>query len=77
MILDANWLTPSMSPVHGDYHMRLIGTEGVADLVGARPSVVTTTHEGPHEVTLGRGLSARRDDLRCSDVRSDPDNGRA
>lgn len=56
MILEANWLTPAMSSVHGDYHMRVIGTEGVADLWWARGLLtLTTSNEGTHEVPLGNG----------------------
>lgn len=56
MILEANWLTPAMSSVHGDYHMRVIGLEGVAELWWARGLVtVTTAHKGTHELALGQG----------------------
>ena len=55
--LEANWLTPSASAVHGDYQMRLVGTDGVAELFWARGRlVVTTGKEGTHDVDLPRGF---------------------
>lgn len=55
MVLESNWLTPARSPVHGDYHMRLVGTDGVADLWWARGVLTATTADrGTHEVELGR-----------------------
>ena len=55
--LEANWLTPSASAVHGDYQMRLVGTEGVAELFWARQRlVVTTEKQGTHDVDLPRGF---------------------
>lgn len=43
MTLEANWLTPDASPVHGDYQMRLVGTEGTAEIFWARHQVLVTT----------------------------------
>lgn len=54
MVLEANWLTPAMSSVHGDYHMRLVGTAGVADLWWARGVLTATTADrGTHDIELG------------------------
>ena len=55
--LEANWLTPSASAVHGDYQMRLVGTEGVAELFWARQRLVVTTEKlGTHDVDLPQGF---------------------
>lgn len=45
--LEVNWLTPSASPYHGDYRMRLTGTEGVAELYWARDRLVAVTNDAP------------------------------
>lgn len=56
MVLEANWLTPAASPVHGDYHMRVVGCEGVVDLWWARHQVtLTTTTKAAHDVEVGSG----------------------
>lgn len=55
MVLEGNWLTPAGSALHGDYHMRLVGTEGVADLWWARGVLTATTADkDTHQVELGR-----------------------
>jgi predicted dehydrogenase len=57
MSLEANWLTPSASAVHGDYQMRLVGTEGVAELFWARRKLVLTTNtQQTHDVELPAGF---------------------
>jgi predicted dehydrogenase len=51
-----DWMNPAGSPVHGDYRMKLIGTEGTAELLWARKRLVLTTNElGPHDVPLPAG----------------------
>ncbi|WP_020389762.1 Gfo/Idh/MocA family protein [Kribbella catacumbae] len=56
ILLEANWLTPAASAVHGDYHLRLIGTEGVADLWWARHQLtLTTNNQATSTVELGNG----------------------
>jgi predicted dehydrogenase len=42
--IDANWLQPEAAAVHGHYRMRLIGTEGSADLDWAEHVLKITTH---------------------------------
>lgn len=42
--IEAHWCTPARSDVHGDYQMRLVGTEGVAEIYWARHRVVVTTN---------------------------------
>jgi predicted dehydrogenase len=56
MVLEANWLTPAASPVHGDYHMRVVGCEGVVDLWWARNLVtLATSGKAAHHVETGTG----------------------
>ena len=56
LLLEANWLTPAASAVHGDYHMQLVGDRGVADLWWARHQLLVTTATSPtHAVELGEG----------------------
>jgi predicted dehydrogenase len=51
-----DWLNPAGSPVHGDYRMKLIGTEGTAELLWAQHRLVLTTSElAPHDVPLPAG----------------------
>src|SRR5579875_1068946 len=47
LTLEANWLTPDASPVHGDYQMRIVGTEGTAEIFWARHQVQVTTRSEP------------------------------
>lgn len=63
--LEVNWLTPDASRYHGDYRMRLTGTEGTAELffargyveidTAARGNVTLKPHEGlrPAEDAMG------------------------
>ncbi|MDX2971732.1 Gfo/Idh/MocA family oxidoreductase [Kribbella solani] len=54
-----DWLTPAGSPVHGDYRMKLVGTEGTAELLWARNRLkLTTTDLAPHDVPLPKGFRA-------------------
>ncbi|MFB6719081.1 Gfo/Idh/MocA family protein [Kribbella sp. NPDC056345] len=51
-----DWLTPAASPLHGDYRMKLIGTEGTAELQWARHRLIlTTTEKPPYDVPLPPG----------------------
>ncbi|WP_410790172.1 Gfo/Idh/MocA family protein [Kribbella sp. C-35] len=51
-----DWMNPAGSPVHGDYRMKLVGTEGTAELLWARNRLVlTTTDLAPHDVPLPAG----------------------
>jgi predicted dehydrogenase len=45
--IEVNWLTPAASPYHGDYRMRLTGTEGTAELYWAQGRLVAATSERP------------------------------
>ena len=54
---EVNWLTPAASDLHGDYRMRVTGTEGTAELFWARRSLVLTTSSKPtHEIALPEGF---------------------
>lgn len=51
-----DWLTPAAAPLHGDYRMKLIGTEGTAELQWARRRLIlTTTDKPPYDVPLPSG----------------------
>ena len=51
--IEVNWLTPAASPYHGDYRMRLTGTEGTAELFWAQNKLIAaTTDRSPWEVEL-------------------------
>ncbi|MET7279790.1 Gfo/Idh/MocA family oxidoreductase [Kribbella sp. NPDC005582] len=51
-----DWLTPAASPLHGDYRMKLTGTEGTAELQWARHRlIVTTSEKAPYDVPLPPG----------------------
>lgn len=43
--IDADWMHPEASDVHGHYRMRLIGTEGTAEIDWAYHQVAVTTHD--------------------------------
>ncbi|MCS7477706.1 Gfo/Idh/MocA family protein [Umezawaea endophytica] len=45
--IETSWLTPAASPWHGDYRMRLTGTEGTAELLWARGELTATTNDRP------------------------------
>jgi predicted dehydrogenase len=54
---DVSWLTPAASELHGDYRMRITGTEGTAELFWARHRLVVTTSTVPtREVELPAGF---------------------
>ncbi|SDT04257.1 Gfo/Idh/MocA family protein [Microlunatus soli] len=46
-MIDANWLQPDAAAVHGDYRMRIVGTEGTADVDWPRHRVTVTTRNTP------------------------------
>lgn len=51
--IDANWLQPAASDVHGHYRMRVVGTSGTAEVDWAYCGVTVTTHDTPrHDVAL-------------------------
>jgi predicted dehydrogenase len=54
---EVTWLSPEAADYHGDYRLRLTGTEGTADLRW-REGVLTvaTHHRPPREVELPAGL---------------------
>ena len=43
--IEANWLTPQASDVHGHYRFRVTGTQGTAELDWAHQRLSVTTHE--------------------------------
>lgn len=45
---EVSWLTPQASDVHGDYRLRIVGTQGSAEIFWARHRVEVTTAD--HEV---------------------------
>lgn len=45
--MDAHWFNPDAAPYHGDYKMRLVGTEGTADLFWKDNLLVVATHQRP------------------------------
>lgn len=54
--VEVNWLTPAASPYHGDYRMRLTGTEGTAELFWAQKKLLAaTTDRPPWQVELPPG----------------------
>jgi len=54
--IEVNWLTPAASPYHGDYRMRLTGTDGTAELFWAQNRMTAvTTERPPWEVDLPPG----------------------
>ncbi|MBN7793867.1 Gfo/Idh/MocA family protein [Microbacterium esteraromaticum] len=54
--IEAHWLWPEGSPWHGEYRMRLTGTEGVAELNWAENTVDLTTRKAPPlRVAVGPG----------------------
>lgn len=61
--IEVNWLTPAASPYHGDYRMRLTGTEGTAELFWAQNKLIAATTERPPwqvELPPGRATGGRR-----------------
>ena len=53
---EVSWMTPQGSDVHGDYQLRLVGTEGTAEVFWARGYVeVTTNRRGTRRLDLPPG----------------------
>jgi predicted dehydrogenase len=51
--LDAHWFNPNAAPYHGDYKMRIVGTEGTADLLWKDDRLIAGTHRrAPADVSL-------------------------
>jgi hypothetical protein len=49
-----DWMNPAGSPMHGDYRMKLVGTDGTDELLWARNRLVLTDL-APHDVPLPAG----------------------
>ncbi|MDB5529458.1 MAG: hypothetical protein JWR51_2561 [Devosia sp.] len=61
---EVSWLTPQASDVHGDYRLRLVGTEGSAEIFWARGRVEVTTHKrGTRVLDLPPGRRPAQDAL--------------
>lgn len=45
--MDAHWFNPEAAPYHGDYKMRLVGTNGTADLLWKDEQLIVATHQRP------------------------------
>lgn len=55
--IDAHWLHPTASEVHGHYRMRAVGTEGTAEIDWAYSRLTVTTHQrATWEAPLPPGL---------------------
>jgi predicted dehydrogenase len=69
-----DWMNPAGSPMHGDYRMKLVGTEGTAELLWARNRlVVTTTELAPHDVPLPAGHRPAELPLQALAAGNEPD----
>src|SRR3989442_838428 len=69
-----DWLTPAGSPMHGDYRMKLVGTEGTAELLWARKRLVLTTNDAaPHDVPLPNGYRPAALPLKALAAGNEPD----
>lgn len=61
---EVDWLTPAGSEIHGDYRMRVVGTEGTAELFWGRGRCeLTTAAEARHDVDLDAGRRPAEDAL--------------
>ena len=69
-----DWMTPAGSPMHGDYRMKLTGTEGTAELLWARNRLIlTTTDLEPHDVPLPDGHRPAELPLKALAAGNEPD----
>jgi predicted dehydrogenase len=69
-----DWMNPAGSPVHGDYRMKLVGTEGTAELLWARNRLVlTTTEQAPYDVPLPAGHRPAQLPLEALAAGNEPD----
>jgi predicted dehydrogenase len=76
--IEVNWLTPAASPYHGDYRMRLTGTEGTAELFWAQNKVIAaTTDRAPWQVELPPGRRPAAEALDALAQRREPETGTA
>jgi predicted dehydrogenase len=74
--VDVSWLTPAAAPYHGDYRMRLTGTEGTAELFWARGRLtVATTDRPPWEVELPAGRRPAQDAFAALAAGREPETG--
>ncbi|WP_328991552.1 Gfo/Idh/MocA family oxidoreductase [Kribbella sp. NBC_01245] len=76
--IEVNWLTPAAAPYHGDYRMRLSGTEGTAELFWAQGRLIAATSERPPwEVDLPPGRRPAADALEALAAGREPECGTA
>jgi predicted dehydrogenase len=76
--IEVSWLTPAAAPYHGDYRMRLTGTEGTAELFWAQGRLVAaTTDRPPWEVELPAGRRPAQDALAALADGREPETGTA
>lgn len=61
---EVDWLTPRGSDIHGDYRMRVVGTDGTAELYWGRGEIEVTTADLPrHAPALPAGRRPAQDAL--------------
>lgn len=61
---EVDWLTPAGSEIHGDYRMRVVGTEGTAELYWGRGRCeLTAATQARHDVALDAGRRPAEDAL--------------
>ncbi|WP_402844923.1 Gfo/Idh/MocA family protein [Microbacterium sp. GXS0129] len=61
---EVDWLTPSGSEIHGDYRMRVVGTQGTAELYWGRGVLELTAVDAPRRtVELAPGRRPAEDAL--------------
>lgn len=59
---EAHWMSPEAAEYHGDYRMRLVGTNGTAELLWKDDRLEVATHERPPRVvSLPPGRRAAED----------------
>ncbi|TCO36036.1 putative dehydrogenase [Kribbella steppae] len=76
--IEVNWLTPAASPYHGDYRMRLTGTEGTAELFWAQNKLIAaTTERPPWQVELPPGRRPAADAFDALSAGLEPETGTA
>lgn len=74
--IEVNWLTPAAAPYHGDYRMRLTGTDGTAELYWAQGRLLAATSERPPwEVDLPAGRRPAADALAALASGREPECG--
>lgn len=76
--IEVSWLTPAAAPYHGDYRMRLTGTEGTAELFWAQGRLLAaTTDRPPWQVDLPPGRRPAADALEALAAGRAPETGTA